>query len=128
MLDCQKSKVMKHRNILRFISHGPIKSIPIKETLITLFMKKDRGSIAGLNAKTHKVTRAVFEMRKRDGGGNIMIRQGITGIMNVKAYTADLHSSKLTHRDALVSANSLIICSPTVTHAECYVKAKILTV
>uniref|UniRef100_A0A665WHY5 Low density lipoprotein receptor-related protein 2b n=1 Tax=Echeneis naucrates TaxID=173247 RepID=A0A665WHY5_ECHNA len=35
----------------------------------------------------------IFEMRKRDGGGNIMIRQGVTGIMNVKAYTADLHSS-----------------------------------
>uniref|UniRef100_A0AAQ5Z5D7 Low-density lipoprotein receptor-related protein 2 n=1 Tax=Amphiprion ocellaris TaxID=80972 RepID=A0AAQ5Z5D7_AMPOC len=38
-------------------------------------------------------TRGIFEMRKRDGGGNIMIRQGISGIMNVKAYTADLHSS-----------------------------------
>uniref|UniRef100_A0A3P8TS06 Low density lipoprotein receptor-related protein 2b n=1 Tax=Amphiprion percula TaxID=161767 RepID=A0A3P8TS06_AMPPE len=36
-------------------------------------------------------TRGIFEMRKRDGGGNIMIRQGISGIMNVKAYTADLH-------------------------------------
>lgn len=42
-------------------------------------------------------TRAVFEMRKRDGGGNVMIRQGITGILNVKAYTADLHSGKFTH-------------------------------
>uniref|UniRef100_A0A3B4FXS2 Low-density lipoprotein receptor-related protein 2 n=1 Tax=Pundamilia nyererei TaxID=303518 RepID=A0A3B4FXS2_9CICH len=37
-------------------------------------------------------TSAIFEMRKRDGGGNIMVRQGITGIMNIKAYTADLHS------------------------------------
>uniref|UniRef100_A0A3Q3BE47 Low-density lipoprotein receptor-related protein 2-like n=1 Tax=Kryptolebias marmoratus TaxID=37003 RepID=A0A3Q3BE47_KRYMA len=37
-------------------------------------------------------TRGIYEMRKRDGGGNIMIRQGVTGIMNVKAYTADLHS------------------------------------
>lgn len=46
-------------------------------------------------------------MRKRDGGGNIMIRKGITGIMNVKAYTADLHSSKFKHRDALVSQQGL---------------------
>uniref|UniRef100_A0A3Q3MKS2 Low-density lipoprotein receptor-related protein 2 n=1 Tax=Mastacembelus armatus TaxID=205130 RepID=A0A3Q3MKS2_9TELE len=38
-------------------------------------------------------TRAVFEMRKRDGGGNNMIRQGINGIMNVKAYTADVRNS-----------------------------------
>uniref|UniRef100_A0A7N8XVY7 Low-density lipoprotein receptor-related protein 2 n=1 Tax=Mastacembelus armatus TaxID=205130 RepID=A0A7N8XVY7_9TELE len=37
-------------------------------------------------------TRAVFEMRKRDGGGNNMIRQGINGIMNVKAYTADVRN------------------------------------
>lgn len=42
-------------------------------------------------------TRGIFEMRKRDGGGNIMIRQGVTGIMNVKAYTSDLHTSKSTH-------------------------------
>uniref|UniRef100_A0A4W6E5T0 Low density lipoprotein receptor-related protein 2b n=1 Tax=Lates calcarifer TaxID=8187 RepID=A0A4W6E5T0_LATCA len=37
-------------------------------------------------------TRAIFEMRKRDGGGNIMIRQGVSGIMNIKAYMADLHA------------------------------------
>lgn len=41
-------------------------------------------------------TRAIFEMRKRDGGGNIMVRQGINSVINIKAYTADLHSSKLT--------------------------------
>uniref|UniRef100_A0A3B4B3M5 Low density lipoprotein receptor-related protein 2b n=1 Tax=Periophthalmus magnuspinnatus TaxID=409849 RepID=A0A3B4B3M5_9GOBI len=34
-------------------------------------------------------TRAIFEMRKRDGGGNIMVRQGINSIINIKAYTAD---------------------------------------
>uniref|UniRef100_A0A3Q2DHQ2 EGF-like domain-containing protein n=1 Tax=Cyprinodon variegatus TaxID=28743 RepID=A0A3Q2DHQ2_CYPVA len=39
-------------------------------------------------------TRAIFEMRKRDAGGSIMIRQGVTGIMNLKAYTADLHTYK----------------------------------
>lgn len=54
-------------------------------------------------------TKAIFELRKRDGGGGIMIRQGITGIMNVKAYTADLHSSKFTHREALESTNSLTL-------------------
>lgn len=41
-------------------------------------------------------------MRKRDGGGNIMIRQGITGITNIKAYTADLYISRFTYRDALI--------------------------
>lgn len=42
-------------------------------------------------------TRVIFEMRKRGGRGNIMIRQEVTGIRNVKAYTADLHSSEFTH-------------------------------
>uniref|UniRef100_A0A3B3E196 Low-density lipoprotein receptor-related protein 2 n=1 Tax=Oryzias melastigma TaxID=30732 RepID=A0A3B3E196_ORYME len=37
-------------------------------------------------------TRAVFEMRKRDAGESFMIRQGVTGIMNIKAYSTDLHS------------------------------------
>uniref|UniRef100_A0A672JBW6 Low density lipoprotein receptor-related protein 2b n=1 Tax=Salarias fasciatus TaxID=181472 RepID=A0A672JBW6_SALFA len=36
-------------------------------------------------------TKGIFQMRKRDGGGNTIIRQGVTGIMNIKAYTADLH-------------------------------------
>lgn len=63
-------------------------------------------------------TRGIFEMRKRDGGGNIMIRQGITGIMNIKAYTADLHSSKFTHREASKFVNSLILLSPTVIYAK----------
>ena len=52
-------------------------------------------------------TRAIFKMRKRDGGGNIMIRQGVTGIMNVKAYTADLHSGKFRQRKALESQKRL---------------------
>ncbi|KAK0146057.1 Low-density lipoprotein receptor-related protein 2 [Merluccius polli] len=34
-------------------------------------------------------TKAVYRMRKRDGGDNIMIRQGVSGIMNVKAYSSD---------------------------------------
>lgn len=46
-------------------------------------------------------------MRKRDGGGNIMVRQGITGIMNIKAYTADLHSSKFIQRKTLDSGKCL---------------------
>lgn len=49
-------------------------------------------------------TGGIFEMRKRDGGGNIIIRQGITSIMNIKAYTADLHSSKFTQRETMESA------------------------
>uniref|UniRef100_A0A3P8ZIX3 EGF-like domain-containing protein n=1 Tax=Esox lucius TaxID=8010 RepID=A0A3P8ZIX3_ESOLU len=36
-------------------------------------------------------TRSVFRMQKRDGGEIIPIRKGISGILNVKAYTADLH-------------------------------------
>lgn len=39
-------------------------------------------------------TRAIFELRKRDGGGSMMIRQGVTGIMNIMAYRTDLHSCK----------------------------------
>lgn len=37
---------------------------------------------------------AVFRMRKRDGGENIILRKGIMGIMNVKAYSADIQSCK----------------------------------
>lgn len=33
-------------------------------------------------------------MRKRDAGGSFKIRQGVTDIMNVKAYVSDLHSCK----------------------------------
>lgn len=38
-------------------------------------------------------TRAIFEIRKRDGGGSVVVRQGVNSIMNIKAYTPDLHSS-----------------------------------
>uniref|UniRef100_A0A8C6P698 Low density lipoprotein receptor-related protein 2b n=1 Tax=Nothobranchius furzeri TaxID=105023 RepID=A0A8C6P698_NOTFU len=34
-----------------------------------------------------KGSSGIFEMRKSDGGGNIMIRQGVPGVMNIKAYT-----------------------------------------
>uniref|UniRef100_A0A671Q6S8 Low-density lipoprotein receptor-related protein 2-like n=1 Tax=Sinocyclocheilus anshuiensis TaxID=1608454 RepID=A0A671Q6S8_9TELE len=37
-------------------------------------------------------TNSVFRMRKRDGGENIILRKGISGIMNVKAYSADLQN------------------------------------
>lgn len=33
--------------------------IPVKLTYITLYMKKDRGNIVGLNANTYKVIRAM---------------------------------------------------------------------
>lgn len=39
-------------------------------------------------------TRSVFRMRKRDGGEITPIRKGISGILSVKAYTADLHGSE----------------------------------
>lgn len=67
-------------------------------------------------------TRAIFEMRKRDGGGNIMIRQGITGIMNIKAYTADLHSSMFTSNCSVL----IDYCSPRIHFEESYVKGNIL--
>lgn len=35
-------------------------------------------------------SRSVYRMRKRDGGNISVLRQGITGVMNVKAYSADL--------------------------------------
>uniref|UniRef100_A0A3P8PZF7 Low density lipoprotein receptor-related protein 2b n=1 Tax=Astatotilapia calliptera TaxID=8154 RepID=A0A3P8PZF7_ASTCA len=56
-------------------------------------------------------TSAIFEMRKRDGGGNIMVRQGITGIMNIKAYTADLHSSN--RCNMLPNGHCSHFCFPT---------------
>uniref|UniRef100_A0A3Q3G597 Low density lipoprotein receptor-related protein 2b n=1 Tax=Labrus bergylta TaxID=56723 RepID=A0A3Q3G597_9LABR len=57
-------------------------------------------------------TRAIFEMRKRDGGGNILIRQGINGIMNLKAYTADLHT--FTSRcNAVPNGRCSHFCFPT---------------
>lgn len=34
-------------------------------------------------------------MRKRDAGGSAVIRQGVTGIMNLVAYKSDRHSCKL---------------------------------
>ncbi|CAG12634.1 unnamed protein product [Tetraodon nigroviridis] len=37
-------------------------------------------------------TRSIYEMRKRDGGGSVVVRRGITAIMNIKAYTPELHS------------------------------------
>lgn len=38
-------------------------------------------------------TRSIYEIRKRDGGGSVVVRQGVNNIMNIKAYTPDLHSS-----------------------------------
>uniref|UniRef100_A0A671UNK4 Low density lipoprotein receptor-related protein 2b n=1 Tax=Sparus aurata TaxID=8175 RepID=A0A671UNK4_SPAAU len=62
-------------------------------------------------------TRGIFEMRKRDGGGNIMIRQGITGIMNIKAYTADLHSSNnLCKCNILPNGRCSHFCFPTPSY------------
>lgn len=42
-------------------------------------------------------TKAVFRMRKRDGGDSVMIRKGINGIMNVKAYSSDRHREPTAH-------------------------------
>uniref|UniRef100_A0A3B4ZUY4 Low-density lipoprotein receptor-related protein 2-like n=1 Tax=Stegastes partitus TaxID=144197 RepID=A0A3B4ZUY4_9TELE len=58
-------------------------------------------------------TRGIFEMRKRDGGRNTMIRQGITGIMNVKAYTADLHSTYTSRCSMVPNGHCSHFCFPT---------------
>ncbi|KAF3853604.1 hypothetical protein F7725_014292, partial [Dissostichus mawsoni] len=62
-------------------------------------------------------TRGVFEMRKRDGGGNIMIRQGVTGIMNVKAYTADLHSAITSRCNVVANGLCSHFCFPTPSYS-----------
>ncbi|XP_028331825.1 low-density lipoprotein receptor-related protein 2 [Gouania willdenowi] len=61
-------------------------------------------------------TRAVFEMRKRDGGGNIMIRQGINSMMNIKAYTPDLHSTINSRCNAVANGRCSHFCFPTPNH------------
>ncbi|XP_015230707.1 PREDICTED: low-density lipoprotein receptor-related protein 2-like [Cyprinodon variegatus] len=58
-------------------------------------------------------TRAIFEMRKRDAGGSIMIRQGVTGIMNLKAYTADLHSTYKSRCNTVPNGLCSHFCFPT---------------
>lgn len=37
-------------------------------------------------------TRAIYEIRKSDAGGSAVVRQGINAVMNIKAYTPELHS------------------------------------
>ena len=34
-------------------------------------------------------TKAVFRMRKRDGGDNVLIRKGINGLLNIKTYSSE---------------------------------------
>ncbi|XP_054913786.1 low-density lipoprotein receptor-related protein 2 isoform X1 [Poeciliopsis prolifica] len=58
-------------------------------------------------------TRAIFEMRKRDAGGSIMIRQGVTGILNLKAYSADLHSTFNSRCNAVPNGLCSHFCFPT---------------
>lgn len=58
-------------------------------------------------------TRGIYEMRKRDAGGSAVIRQGVTGIMNLMAYKSDRHSCKLKTSRARSS-----IESPNSTNAE----------
>lgn len=64
-------------------------------------------------------TGAVFEMRKRDGGGSSMIRHGITGIMNTKAYTADLHSSNTSECNSSPNGHCSHFCFPIPSGRVC---------
>ncbi|KAM9425856.1 low-density lipoprotein receptor-related protein 2 [Pholidichthys leucotaenia] len=58
-------------------------------------------------------TRGIFEMRKRDGGGTIMVRQGITGIMNIKAYITDLHNNFNSRCNSIFNGQCSHFCFPT---------------
>ncbi|XP_047465711.1 low-density lipoprotein receptor-related protein 2 [Mugil cephalus] len=58
-------------------------------------------------------TRGIYEMRKRDGGGNIMIRQGITGILNIKSYTADLQNLVTSRCSMVLNGYCSHFCFPT---------------
>lgn len=51
-------------------------------------------------------------MRKRDAGGSVVVRQGVTGIMNLMAYNSNRHSKLKTGRARLS------IESPNSTNAE----------
>lgn len=42
-------------------------------------------------------TKAIYEIRKRDAGGSVVVRRGINAIMNIKAYTPELHSCMYIH-------------------------------
>ncbi|KAJ8414276.1 hypothetical protein AAFF_G00051460 [Aldrovandia affinis] len=56
---------------------------------------------------------AVFRLRKRDGGNIFPIRQGINGLMNVKAYTASLHSTFDSKCNQIPNGRCSHFCFPT---------------
>ncbi|XP_051771492.1 low-density lipoprotein receptor-related protein 2 [Ctenopharyngodon idella] len=56
---------------------------------------------------------SVFRMRKRDGGENIILRKGISGIMNVKAYSADLQDLFKSRCNLISNGRCSHFCFPT---------------
>ncbi|XP_059387967.1 low-density lipoprotein receptor-related protein 2 [Carassius carassius] len=58
-------------------------------------------------------TNSVFRMRKRDGGENIILRKGISGIMNVKTYSADLQNLFKSKCNLIQNGRCSHFCFPT---------------
>ncbi|XP_030630936.1 low-density lipoprotein receptor-related protein 2 [Chanos chanos] len=58
-------------------------------------------------------TNAVYRMRKRDGGDNLVLRGGISGILNVKAYSADLQNLFTSKCSILPNGRCSHFCFPT---------------
>ncbi|XP_036394518.1 low-density lipoprotein receptor-related protein 2 [Megalops cyprinoides] len=55
----------------------------------------------------------VFRLRKRDGGDILPIRKGIDGVMNVKAYSASLHSTFGSKCNQIPNGRCSHFCFPT---------------
>ncbi|XP_057682782.1 low-density lipoprotein receptor-related protein 2 [Corythoichthys intestinalis] len=62
-------------------------------------------------------TKAIYQMRKRDGGRIQTIRQGIDNIRNIKAYTADFHSSITSRCDSVPNGRCSHFCFPTPSNS-----------
>ncbi|KAG9350071.1 hypothetical protein JZ751_026424, partial [Albula glossodonta] len=58
-------------------------------------------------------TNAVFRLRKRDGGHIFPIRQGVLGVMNVKAYAASLHNDFKSQCNLIPNGRCSHFCFPT---------------
>ncbi|XP_076154846.1 low-density lipoprotein receptor-related protein 2 [Alosa pseudoharengus] len=58
-------------------------------------------------------TKSVFRMRKRDGGNSVVLRKGIMGVMNVKAYSADIQSMFNSRCNMLPNGQCSHFCFPT---------------
>ncbi|XP_053722161.1 low-density lipoprotein receptor-related protein 2 [Synchiropus splendidus] len=58
-------------------------------------------------------TRTIYELRKRDAGGSVVVRQGVFGVMNVKAYTPDIHSTLKSRCNMIPNGLCSHFCFPT---------------